>query len=126
MKFNLNLRDVDKDPDIEDYVNKRLSFALARAEHVINDIHVTIADINGPKGGLDKQCRILLTSDLVEPVVVSERQSTLRAAIDRGVSRASHSLMRRLKRRRDVRHVDRHKMDLRELPSDNLSNSSTV
>ena len=35
-----------------------LSMALDRFEHLITGLTVTLADHNGPKGGIDKECKV--------------------------------------------------------------------
>lgn len=35
-----------------------LSMALDRFEHLISGLTVTLADHNGPKGGVDKECKV--------------------------------------------------------------------
>lgn len=99
MKPRLNFRGIAADNRTIDYIQRRFSFAFSRMQHAIDAASVTLSDVNGPKGGVDKQCRIVIQSAAVPPIVISEQQSELRQAIDRGMSRASRNLARQLKRK---------------------------
>jgi len=59
--------------------------------------------VNGPKGGPDKQCQIIIKPVGLPRLVVSELRSDFRLAIDRSISRASQSLGRKLKYQRQNR-----------------------
>lgn len=47
----LNFNDTSKD-----FVSRRLSFLVERFRTIITRVSVRFSDINGPKGGVDKQC----------------------------------------------------------------------
>ena len=102
MKFNITFRKTSSTDDVIDYIHRRLSFAFARMEHVIDSGSITISDINGPKGGVDKQCRVVIKPTGMKRIVISEKQPDLRLAVDRSISRASHSLSRQLKRKQHL------------------------
>lgn len=44
--------------ELETYIERRLRFALGRFDGHIGRVSVRISDINGPRGGVDKRCRI--------------------------------------------------------------------
>lgn len=41
-------------------IQKTYEFALDRFVHTVREVEVWCADINGPRGGLDKTCRVQL------------------------------------------------------------------
>lgn len=84
------------------HIHRRISFAFSNVKHEINSASITVADVNGPKGGLDKQCRVVIKANGISDVVVSEKQSSIYHAIDRCLARARQNLARRLKRRRQA------------------------
>ena len=102
MKYSINFRRIDRDPETVDYIEKRLSFVLARSRHLIESIMVTLSDINGPKGGIDRQCLIIIKADGLAQVVITEKQDTIRQAIDRSIARAAQNLERQIKRRQQL------------------------
>ncbi len=99
MKVAIVLRKIDADSSILEYIERRFTFAFGRTRHAIQNATVTLSDVNGPKGGVDKQCRILIKPEGLPNVVVTEEQQNLQTAIDRCMSRASQNLTRKLKRK---------------------------
>ncbi|MFN9210664.1 MAG: HPF/RaiA family ribosome-associated protein [Betaproteobacteria bacterium] len=75
------------------FVMRRLTWLLAR-------VRVQLTDINGPRGGLDKRCRVELRAAGGESVVVSAVARDWRAAIDTALERAVQALLRTRQRRR--------------------------
>jgi len=100
MNFGITFRNIKGNGEIINYIDHRLSFAFTRTHHEIEDVRITLSDINGPRGGIDKQCQIVLIPSALQPIVVSEKQEDLRQAIDRCLYRASQCLDRKLKRKR--------------------------
>ena len=41
-------------------IENAFNFAIDRFGHVVRDVVVTLADTNGPKGGVDKRCNVQL------------------------------------------------------------------
>lgn len=99
MKLNIHARKVQLSESARKYIEQRASFAFSRTRHVINSLSVTVTDINGPRGGKDKQCKIMIRADALPDIVVTEKQSSLGASINRALSRASQNLQQRLKRK---------------------------
>ena len=81
---------------IEDHVHKRLGFTLARGGNRIGRVVVRLSDLNGPRGGIDKRCRIEIRLGGLPAVVVEDVQSDLYTAIDRATGRAGRTVNRRL------------------------------
>lgn len=84
---------------LQDYTQKRLAYAISFASEYIQRITVRLSDINGPRGGEDKRCKLVLKMQGMPSVVIEDTESNLYAAIDRAVERASRTLARALKRK---------------------------
>ena len=41
-------------------IEKAFKLAMDRFQHVVRDVFVTLTDINGPRGGVDKRCSVQL------------------------------------------------------------------
>lgn len=102
MRLNINFHNIRGDGATIDYVDRRLSFAFSRLNHIVNSTVITVSDVNGPRGGIDKLCRVVVKASGLRSVVITERQANLRLAIDRGIARASQTLTRKLKRQQYV------------------------
>jgi len=58
--MQLEMRGVNYDLDdiLKEHIERRLRFALGRFAARIHRLTVRLTDVNGPRGGLDKRCRI--------------------------------------------------------------------
>jgi len=82
------------------HIERRLGFALsARYDH-IKRVIVRLSDINGPRGGADKCCHILVILAHLPDVVIEDTETDLYAAIDRAADRVGRTVGRRLVRQR--------------------------
>jgi ribosome-associated translation inhibitor RaiA len=84
-----------------DHARRRLEFALSRFSPRITTVWLRLTDLNGPRGGIDKQCRIEVRGRDGWSVVVDDRNGDLYAAIDRAADRAGRAVARALERVRD-------------------------
>jgi ribosome-associated translation inhibitor RaiA len=96
MRIDIRAKNIDLSPSLRTYIQRRIGFALGARDSQIQNVQVMLSDINGPKGGPDKRCRILLRLAGLKDIVIEDVQSELRVAIDRAASRASHTVARRL------------------------------
>ncbi|HBR96096.1 MAG TPA: hypothetical protein DD979_01795 [Gammaproteobacteria bacterium] len=97
------IRNVDLDKSTRHYIEDKFSFAFKRLRHAIHSAVVTVNDLNGPtKGGVDIQCRVLIKPVGLPSIVISERQSRIRSAIDASLGRASRCLVRKLRSRKQL------------------------
>lgn len=86
------------------HIERRIQFALSWAHQNLNQVTLRFNDINGPKGGADKSCRIKIPIAVGKHVVIEEVQSDLYIAIDRAIERAARTLRRQLARKREHSH----------------------
>lgn len=101
MKIQVNARHLALSKELKRYVKHRLKFALGSRFDQVSRVKVTLSDINGPKGGEDKRCQMLLKIQGQGDVVIEDVQSQLYAAIDRAASRASQTVAKRVERLRN-------------------------
>lgn len=59
-------------PAAIELVRTRLEFALGRFTGRVRSLRVTLKDLNGPRGGLDKYCRIAIRLDRQGRLIVVE------------------------------------------------------
>ena len=96
MKIGIQCRGFSLTSAITGYVHKRLGFLLGRGIRRLRRVDVTLSDLNGPRGGIDKRCLIKVSLDGLRPVVIEDVQSHLYMAIDRAAGRASRTVVRRM------------------------------
>lgn len=83
------------------YAERRLRFALSRFADRLRFVRVTVDDVNGPRGGVDKHVRIRLVLWDASSLLLSSEDHSVFAAIDDAAERAARTLARELARRRD-------------------------
>lgn len=98
MKFSINFRKVVSTKELIEHINRKASFAFSRTQDSIHNASITIRDINGPKGGVDKECLVVIKPCGLKKIVISEQSANLKKAIDRAISRANQSLIKGLKK----------------------------
>ena len=96
MQIDIRSKNIELTPSLRDYVRRRLGFALGARTDQIQSVQVMLSDINGPRGGNDQHCRILVHVPVIKDVVIEDCQSDIKAAIDRAAARTSRTLTKRL------------------------------
>lgn len=85
---------------LRQYVERRINFALDRCEQRLGDVVVDLGDLNGPKGGVDKVCRISAEVTGLRTVNVHVCAANFAAAVDQGCRRLGYRLQQLLRRTR--------------------------
>lgn len=100
MQIDIQARGFVLTDALRDYAERRLRFALPPADERIRRVTLRFFDTNGPRGGIDKRCRIQVTLNGLGGVVIEDTEADLYVAIDRAVDRAGRAVVRRLARQR--------------------------
>lgn len=79
---------------------RRAQFVLRRLVGQVPMTRVHLADVNGPRGGIDKECQVALHTDGHGTIVIHARASNWRSALDSALARAVRTLQALLGRRR--------------------------
>jgi putative sigma-54 modulation protein len=93
---------------IQAYVERRIGFALGRFADVVESVFVSLEDINGPRGGVDKSCRIRV--NLIgqkTPIIADVLDLEIRPAVDMAADRVGRAVARHLDRRAGRRSSER-------------------
>ncbi len=98
MQVLIETRDPQALP-LRDFAETRLRFALRRLSGWVSRAKVQLSDVNGPRGGVDKRCRIELHTAAGGPVVVSSVAHDWRAALADALGRAQIAALRLTQRR---------------------------
>lgn len=97
MQIVVNSRHANES-SIRELASHRLRFALRRLGAWIHRANVDLVDMNGPRGGQDKHCRLELTTRGAGLVVVSAKANDWHSALNKAIARAARLLVRQLKR----------------------------
>jgi len=98
MHIDIQFRGIDVSQAVREHAERRARFTLGRHSGQIARVSISLADINGPKGGEDKSCTVQIRLQQSEPVVIVEQGLDLHQVIDRGLARAGRSVVRRVDR----------------------------
>lgn len=83
---------------LRDHIERRLEFAVARFEDHIDTVSVRLEDMNGPRGGVDKECRVHVKLLGLPSVIITQSAKDAYAAVDRAADRLGHTVARKLER----------------------------
>lgn len=92
---------------LADHVRRRLGFALRHYSDRMQRVSVRLGDENGPRGGVDKFCRIHVHLIGAPAALAEDVGADLYAAIDRAADRIGGVVGRHLDRTRPVRDAAR-------------------
>ncbi|MCX6833644.1 MAG: HPF/RaiA family ribosome-associated protein [candidate division Zixibacteria bacterium] len=113
MRIHVVGRTVEIDDGLFGFVEHRILLALGRLSLGIHCAIVRLHDLNGPRGGMDKTCRIEVRLRSRNSLVVEHTDSNLYAAISRAADRAGRAVVQAKGRARRHRR-DRVQTDTRE------------
>jgi len=101
MQLEISSQGLEIDQELRGSIERRFRFVLGRFGTRIGRVMVYLADVNGPRGGLDKRCRIVVRLLRAGQVFVEDTDSDLGAVVDRATDRLGLSVRRELERRRE-------------------------
>lgn len=100
MKLTIRTRHLHLTRETQEQIRQRISFAFDRISRWVRAIDLTITDVNGPKGGPDKQCRLRVRGRSIAGIVVEHVGVDTLASVADIADRAERSLLRTVARRR--------------------------
>ncbi|MFC5461757.1 HPF/RaiA family ribosome-associated protein [Massilia niabensis] len=90
---------------LRSYIEQRLVTALGWARHHMRKLAVSLSDINGPRGGVDKRCKIQVRLAGGRDIIIDDIDADLYAAIDRAADRADRAVVKQVERTRHFAHT---------------------
>ncbi|GAA0350803.1 hypothetical protein GCM10009092_14000 [Bowmanella denitrificans] len=100
MQLIINASNLNLSKRLRRSLSNRIVKGLSKLSGRIRRVQVSITDMNGPKGGNDKQCQLKVEMDGMPSVLVIERRASIPQAIAQAVVRTSMVLKRKLSRAR--------------------------
>ena len=85
----------------------RLHFALGRFSPQIESVIVRYTDLNGPRGGVDKRCRIIIRAHRLGTIIAEATGEALDGALAQASDRAGRALIRARRRARIIERTSR-------------------
>ena len=98
MMISIRVRGIEWTDELREGVERSAAFALDRYDSQVSQVSVYLADLNGPKGGVDKLCQITATLKRGNPVLILEKGSEILPTVNRALGRVAHSIGRKIQR----------------------------
>lgn len=96
---------------LREYATDHVAAKLAKHARAIQSVVIRVSDLNGTKGGEDKQCEVeVYLRRVPSPVVVAVTDHDLRAAMDGAADRAQRTVRRTIERKRAMPRQRGHKL----------------
>ena len=88
------------EPEDRQYLRKKLTQKLHKFASTVERTSVRIKDLNGPRGGVDKSCRIKVVLHGLPSIVVEEQHESLHAVMDAALTGTERAVRRAIDQRR--------------------------
>lgn len=108
MHLQVNGLNITLTDNLLDHVDKRFRFALDRLEPMVGRVAVRLADQNGPRGGVDKECKVLVMMRNGDTIVLHEKGEEMMNVIDRASDKTKRLINRKIDKKRTKRRKDAH------------------
>ncbi len=102
MELEVHSRNTELDESTQEYIERRISFALDRFTSRVNRVLVRLHDLNGPRGGVDKRCTVEAHLVPSGAVLVKAAGEDIEQAVGRAASRISRRVRNELDRWRTM------------------------
>lgn len=102
MKLKIKTRGVTVNHELLTEIDQRIRAGLSRFVHTVRRVDLTVTDINGPRGGVDKVVRLQVAGHGFLPVLIEQSDREIGRAVSFAVDRAARTLVRALERARLV------------------------
>lgn len=91
IQLRSNISDLRSDKNLE-FIEETFSNSLARFRNRVKSVQLYFEDVNGPKGGVDKECRCVLHLRKLPPVVIRDSDECWTTLVLRAANRAAYSV----------------------------------
>jgi putative sigma-54 modulation protein len=98
MPITVRVRNLEWSEELQQQIARTIEFAVDRHKQRIAGISVYLADLNGPRGGVDKLCQISAELRGTEAVMILERHTDLMAAVHQAARRLGYRIGQRVRR----------------------------
>jgi ribosome-associated translation inhibitor RaiA len=103
MEVSIKTNGLDLSDPLRAYTERRLRFSLGGFAAQLDGVEVRLADVNGPRGGVDKHCAIKVMLRRMGVVFARGAGADAYGAVDRAAARVRAAVSRSLSRRRRIR-----------------------
>jgi len=77
----------------------KVQSAFSKFGDNVKSVDLSVEDVNGPRGGVDMQCRMVVKLKKLSDVVIVAKKSSLSKAVSDAVKRGERNVLREIKKR---------------------------
>ncbi|MGH1428081.1 MAG: HPF/RaiA family ribosome-associated protein [Arenicella sp.] len=99
MKTLIHSNDITLSNTLHQFIQQQATRSMSICSERVERVIVRLKDINGPKGGNDKECCIEVKLANSPSVIVTKRSSTIYASVRKAMKRASRTTLRHIQKR---------------------------
>lgn len=99
VKIQIDYTNIDIKPSEKVLIKRQAELLFSKLEGLIQSVNIQINDANGPKGGVDKQCTVMINEKQSSSIIIKDSQSTTLHATRNALHRANHAFLRQRKRK---------------------------
>jgi hypothetical protein len=103
MNVTFTLRGIELTPEQREILNRKAEFSFDRFSDKLASVEILLDDMNGPRGGDDKRCRVILRLHHEPTVILEERGAVAIAVGLTAIERAARRIAEKRPRWKDHR-----------------------
>ncbi len=96
MKLQIYFGELKPNSAVQQDVTNSIESTFEHFRTRIRQVNITFNDANGPKGGVDKECRCVVHLKSMAPIVIQDRDESFINLLNRVLKRAEHTLSERI------------------------------
>jgi putative sigma-54 modulation protein len=100
VQVDVRLKGITMGRTLREQIVDHIDAAFRRLSKRIRTVTICLADTNGPRGGVDKNCQVAVQLNRGGTIRSSRTDADLITAINLATHRVTHAVVRRLERRR--------------------------
>jgi CBS domain-containing protein len=97
---NIRTAGIELNGDDRAYIRQNLGIKLGKYAALVERVSVRVEDVNGPRGGVDRVCRIKVALSGLPSIVAQSQAASLNVAIDGALTGVERAVRRTVQRRR--------------------------
>lgn len=98
MQIDVRFHGLELSWALHEHTVRKLAAHLGRFRHQLTVVRVRLADVNGPRGGVDKCCRVTVEGHRIGSTTLEEHSTDAYRAVDAAVARLARTVRRALSR----------------------------
>lgn len=102
MRTIIHSKDIEVDDVLREHIERRTLMSFSRLSERIARVEIYLSDLNGPRGGVDKHCKIEVHLTNLPLAVLDDLDSDVIRLVDRALARTTRLVSKRLERAQQV------------------------